>query len=85
MKLPKFYNPFKAHIVQFADGKFAVRKWFLIAWEYKEHVTFANDDIYWWNSMEHVKKWCVVDTLEQAKALRDKYKIKSEKVKVIHG
>jgi hypothetical protein len=32
MKLPKFYNPFKPHIVQFANGKFAVRKWFF-GWE----------------------------------------------------
>ena len=85
MKLPKFYNPFKAHIVQFANGEFAVRRWSVLAWEYKEHITFANDDIYWWNTMEYAKKWCMVNTLEQAKALRDKGKIKAEKVQVIHG
>lgn len=85
MKLPKLYNPFKAHVVRFANGKFAVRRWNMISWEYKEHTTFANDDIYWWNAMEYVKKWCMVNTLEQAKALRDKCKIKAEKVQVIHG
>lgn len=82
----KFYNPFKAHIVQFAaDGKFAVRRWSVLAWEYKGRSALRNESIYWWNAMEYVKKWCMVDTLEQAKALREKGKIKAEKVQVIHG
>lgn len=81
----KFYNPFKAHIVQFDDGKFAVRRWSVLAWEYKEYITYGNDAIYWWNAMEYVKKWCMVDTLEQAKALREKCKIEAKKVQVIHG
>jgi hypothetical protein len=75
----KLFNPFKAHIVQFANGKFAVRKWSIFMWEYKEHTTFAKDDIYWWNTMEYVKRWCMVDTLEQAQALRDKVHFKGPK------
>lgn len=80
----KFYNPFKPHIVQFSNGKYAVRRWSVLAWEYKEHITFNNEVIYWWNAMEYVKKWCMVDTLEEAKSLREKHKIKV-KTKVIHG
>lgn len=80
----KFYNPFKPHIVQFPNGKYAVRRWSVLMWEYKEHITFSDEEIFWWNAMEYVKKWCMVDTLEQAKALRDKRKLKV-KTKVIHG
>lgn len=81
MKLPKFYNPFKPHIVQFADGKFAVRRWSIIDWKYKAtYYFFGNDVIYWWNAMEYVKKWCMVDTYEEAAILRDKKRIKPNKV-----
>lgn len=80
----KFYNPFKPHIVQFANGKHAVRRWSVLGWVYKEHTTYGNEDVYWWNAMEYVKKWCMVDTLEEAKSLREKHKIKV-KTKVIHG
>lgn len=88
MKLPKFYNPFKAHIVQFANGKFAVRKLCVFAWEYKEHTTFEYEDVYWWNHIEYANKWCTVDTLEQAIALRDKVhikKVKPTKVVKVYG
>jgi hypothetical protein len=83
----KFYNPFKAHIVQFDNGKYAVRRW-CVAWEYKEHITLSNEDIYWWNTMEYAKRWCMVDTLEQAQALRDKVHVKksnANKVVKVHG
>lgn len=79
MKLPKFYNPFKPHIVQFADGKFAVRRWSILAWEYKEHTTFSKDDVYWWNWIEFTQNWCHVETYEQAVALRDKVHVKKPK------
>jgi hypothetical protein len=81
----KFYNPFKAHIVQFSNGKYAIRRWSVLSWEYKEHTTYGKESVYWWTAMEYVKKWCMVDTLEEAKALRDKRKIKVKKVQVIHG
>jgi hypothetical protein len=88
MKLPKFYNPFKAHIVQFANGKFAVRRWNIFMWEYKEHTTFSKDDVYWWNTIGVTHNWCCVDTYEQAVALRDKVHIKAPKpmkVAKVHG
>lgn len=85
MKLPKFYNPFKAHIVQFANDKFAVRKLSGFFWLYKENTTYKSDDIYWWYDMSSVIKWCMVDTLEEAKALREKQKINPRKTRVIHG
>lgn len=88
MKLPKLYNPFKAHIVQFENAKFAVRRFRLSGWEYKEHTTFSKEDVYWWNWIEHTYHWCCVDTYEQAVALRDKVQIKqvpATKVSKVHG
>lgn len=72
----KLFNPFKAHVVQFSNGKYAVRRW-RVAWVYKEHTTLSNEDVYWWNTMGYAKRWCMVDTLEQAQALRDKVHVKS--------
>jgi hypothetical protein len=88
MKSFKFYNPFKPHVVQFANGKFAVRKWSIFMWEYKEHTTFAKDDVYWWNSINDTFNWVCVDTYEQAVALRDKVHFKGPKemkVEKVHG
>lgn len=88
MKLPKFYNPFKAHIVQFANGKFAVRRLRFSGWECKEHTTFSSEDVYWWGWLEHTHRWCCVDTHEQAAILRDKVHIKKPeptKVVKVHG
>ena len=79
MKLPKFYNPFKAHVVQFANGKFAVRRRNILAWEYKQHTTFSSEDVYWWNFIENTVQWCQVDTYDQAVLLRDKVHIKDPK------
>lgn len=86
MKLPKFYNPFKPHIVQFANGKFAVRRRIFIGWEYKERTEFNNSDCeYWWYKVEYVKKYCMVDTHEQAVILRDKTNRKSMEVVKVYG
>ena len=79
MKLPKLYNPFKPHIIELVNGKFAVRRRNIFAWEYKEHLTLSSEDVYWWNSIEDSYKWCCVDTYEQAVALRDKVHIKDLK------
>lgn len=83
MKLPKFYNPFKAHIVQASNGKYFVRRHRLLYWEYKDNqkVYLKEDD--WWSTFEYAKKWCAVDTLEEAKSLLNEHK--SVKFKVIHG
>ncbi len=85
----KFYNPFKPHIVSFGD-KYLVRKWSVLAWEYKETDTFRNDEPYWWVLWEYVNKHCMCNSLAQAIALRDKVwvdpkKKPNGKMKVIHG
>jgi hypothetical protein len=85
----KFYNPFKPHIVQFAD-KYLVRRWSVICWEYKETSTWRNDEPHWWTLWEYVRKYCICTSLEQARALRDKEwidptKKPKVKTKVIHG
>ncbi len=85
MKLPKFYNPFKAHIVELANAKFVVRRWNIVAWEYKEHTTYQNDDIHWWHLLEYACKYCMVDSLDQAIALRDKTKSNPLKVVKVYG
>lgn len=82
MKLLKFYNPFKSHIVQFANGKFAVRKW-RGSWVYKETHTFKTDEVFWWYLPENALKFCMVDTLEQAIALRDSVHVKYDARKVV--
>jgi hypothetical protein len=86
MKLPKFYNPFKAHIVQIQNGRYLVRRFRLLYWEYRDNgkvIVYDKDEDNWWVTFEYAKRWCVVDTLEEAKVLRDKTKIR--KFKVIHG
>jgi hypothetical protein len=83
----KLYNPFKAHIVKHED-KYFVRRWYLLAWEYKETETFRNEEPHWWNYWEYVSKYCVCNSLEQARVLRDKEWVnpkKTPKLKVIHG
>jgi len=84
----KLFNPFKAHIVQFSNGKYAVRRWNFLAWEYRENWTNPNVDVYWWNAIEFVMKWCMVDTHEQAAVLRDKVHVKAPrlmKVEKVYG
>jgi hypothetical protein len=85
----KFYNPFKAHIVQCGD-KYLVRKFNGLFWVYKETSTFGNDELRWWLDWEYVSKYCVCNSLEQAMALKDKRWIDPSKkpkgkMKVIHG
>ena len=74
----KIYNPFKQHIVRFTTGKFAVRK-LTLWWNYKGLDSRINS---WWISEEYIYKYCVVDTLEEAKKLLNK---ESLNVEVIHG
>jgi hypothetical protein len=82
MKLPKLYNPFKPHIVKFANGKFAVRKWRYL-WVYKETTTFSTGEIYWWNLLVNAEKFCSVDTFEEATALLEKVHVKYNPTKVV--
>lgn len=73
----KFYNPFKPHIVQVGVEGYAIRVSSLLFWSYldKEDV----DKRYWWNKPLHVKKWCLLDTYEDAAILLENY-IKLRKV-----
>jgi hypothetical protein len=83
----KFYNPFKPHIVQYQD-KYLVRRWNLMAWEYKERESFRNEEPHWWNYWEYAIKYCSFNSLEEAIALKDKVWVnpkKTPKVKVVHG
>jgi hypothetical protein len=92
MKLPKFYNPFKPHIVEFESSKFAVRKWDNFGWVYKEHTTYEKETrISWWMDYGCAQRWCFVDSLQEAVALlnktwdKNKEKINSMKVVEVHG
>jgi hypothetical protein len=48
----RFYNPFKPHICQLINGKYAVRKLTLIGWEYLDS-TSSNGKRY--------NYWCIVE------------------------
>ena len=88
MKSFKFYNPFKPHVVQFSNGKYDVRRWSILMWEYKDHTTLAKEDVYWWSNIDFTFNWCCVDTYEQAAVLRDKVHVKAPrlmKVEKVHG
>jgi hypothetical protein len=88
----KFYNPFKAHIVEFADGTFAVRKrgWFGFVWTYKDRAGWchsATSNIQWW--LDDYLNHCKVRTHEEALDVMEmskKPKVNPDKVvKVHHG
>ena len=81
----KLYNPFKAHVIELASGKFVVRRRTLIGWEYKEHTTRKDEKIYWWFLPEFAESHCAVGTLEEAIRLRDKVKISPMKAVKVHG
>jgi hypothetical protein len=84
MKLFKFYNPFKPHIVSCGD-KYLVRRLDFFLWSYKETLTFRNEEPHWWSMWVYVNKHCMCDSLAQAIALRAKVDPnKKPKMKVIH-
>jgi len=60
----KFYNPFCLHLMQIGD-KYAVRRWRWFWWEYMD---MKRPGVYWWSSNEHVTRYCLADTEEQARA-----------------
>ena len=87
MKLPKFYNPFKPHIVQFTDGKFAVRRHCLIGWGYKQKPAFRNNgslipigEDAWWYIFNFAKEQCFVNTYEEAVFILNNFNIPPNKV-----
>jgi hypothetical protein len=67
----KVFNPFKPHIVEFASGKFAVRKFKFPFWRYYDNQTSKlNNKDYWWSDLENnLRHRYEVDTLEMAQIL----------------
>lgn len=65
----KFHNPFTPHIVQFPDGKYAVRKWsfYYMRWAYYDSQKVGKDD-YWW-TLSNSAKWYKLNSLEEARLL----------------
>jgi hypothetical protein len=61
------YNPFRAHIVEFADSTFAVRRLGWSGWLYWDNQVYG-PQTYWWSGPERVTKWALLGTLEQAQA-----------------
>ena len=61
------YNPFKPHIVQFPNGKYAIRKYGFPFWDYLD----SSDLNYWWSTSSFVYKYCTFNTLEAAKKALD--------------
>lgn len=74
----KFYNPFKPHIVEFVDNKFAVRKLSATGWEYYDNQKFTKDD-YWWSSPKFTR-WFEVTSLLEAQKVLSQIKPKDKKV-----
>lgn len=55
----KFYNPFKPHTCQLADGKFAIRKLsLLVGWVFFNQ---TGDEQYWWSTPCWVIEYCTVN------------------------
>lgn len=68
----KIYNPFKPHIVEFTNGKFAVRKYeFMLGFVYKDREVrmFETQYYWWWDHKAEFTRHYQVDTIEQAKEL----------------
>jgi C1A family cysteine protease len=51
------------HIIETGDGKFIVRKFSFPLWGY------VGKDGYVWHSWEYVRKYCTVDTEEEAREI----------------
>lgn len=76
----KFYNPFKLHLVEFEDGRYGIRQFTGLHFEYRSKTEN------WWRMDEYVAKYCAMDTLSEATALLDSLLVKKIKVKqVLHG
>ena len=83
----KFYNPFKAHIVQF-ENKYLVRRFNCMIWEYKEINTLRDEKPNWWYLWENALRYCSSDSYQEAVKVKDKVWVnpnKTPKLKVVHG
>jgi len=82
----EFFNPFKPHIVEFANGKFAVRKLTMSGWKFYDSQRVKEDDYWWWDNVHN--KWFQVDTKEMAQSLLEiislRATISSKKITKVH-
>lgn len=65
----KIYNPFKAHIIQFEDGSFAIRKLNLF---YFVYLNKNPKDNYWW-MLKIYRNYFLFDNYEDCKKRYLKY------------
>jgi hypothetical protein len=76
--MAKPINPFRAHIVEFGNGKFAVRKFSFPYWKYYDNQKASKED-YWWNGFtETSRKFFEVDTLEIAQTLLEMLELRKQ-------
>jgi hypothetical protein len=69
----KFYNPFRAHIVEYSDGSYRVRRLSHIGWEY-----YGDKASYWWCSEINARIYAEYFYLANARAaLTNSKKLKS--------
>lgn len=63
----KFYNVFKPHLVQFKNGKYAIRRFFILGgWEYRDN---KYSDNIWTTDYNHINNWCFMDSALQAEEI----------------
>lgn len=76
--MKKVFNPFRPHIVEFENGKFAVRKLKFLWWHYYDNQKHKKED-YWWLSFdEDCRRWYQVDTLEMAQTLLEMSQLRKQ-------
>jgi len=72
----KFYNPFKAHVVQFPNGMYVVRKFNIVGFGYLDKQ--PNDD-FWWHDSPLYIKYSFMATEQEAKDRLSAYIKKNNK------
>lgn len=73
----KLYNPFKPHIVEFANGYFGIRKLNFLGFEFADKT-----EDYWWGQGPNIKKFATFISLSDAIDQMDNITLKVVKV---HG
>lgn len=74
------YNPLKAHIVEYSDDTFAIRKLTITGWKYYDNQKMKADD-YWWCEGVH-QRWWIFSTLAEAQAVFNKLTTKHKKLRI---
>ena len=78
------YNPFKAHIIRFGNGKFGVRRATIVPWLIWEYLSSSNHVPYhWWYTEDGIRTCAQFDTKEAAEAALVKYVEHKKKVKSV--